>query len=358
MSSEVTKTMLNKYVETSPKSSFLASKFSNTTFHNTETVEIDVTRSNEDVAIVIQDLSVGSRSNSADLYTNKNFVPPIYSESFPINSFDAMKRVAGSNPFQDPNFQVNISNKFMDSMKKVQEKIMRSIELQASQILTTGKLTLGDASGTELYALDFKPKATHFPTAGTAWNAAGATIVEDLRSLCNVIRDDGKDNPNEIFMGEESFEVMISNSAIRERLDNRRIDVGDIGRMRQVASGGTYRGSLQIGNFTLEVWTYPGRYTHPSTGTSTNYVPDDKVIVRANGGRLDSSFGAIPRIVTPEQRVLPFLPAVVNSEINPASLSTFAWVTPNGMQLMGEVSSRPLLIPTAIDTFGCLDTNI
>ena len=39
-------------------------------------------------------------------------------------------------------------------------------------------------------------------------------------------------------------------------------------------------------------------------------------------------------------------------------LWTNCWVTPDGTTLMGGVASRPLLIPTAIDTYGCLDSNI
>ena len=32
------------------------------------------------------------------------------------------------------------------------------------------------------------------------------------------------------------------------------------------------------------------------------------------------------------------------------------YCTPNGKQIMGELESRPLLVPVQIDGFGCLDT--
>lgn len=35
-----------------------------------------------------------------------------------------------------------------------------------------------------------------------------------------------------------------------------------------------------------------------------------------------------------------------------------AWLEPNGEAITLEVSARPMCIPTAIDTFGCLDTGL
>jgi hypothetical protein len=33
-----------------------------------------------------------------------------------------------------------------------------------------------------------------------------------------------------------------------------------------------------------------------------------------------------------------------------------AWITADGETMMIQAGSRPLFIPTAIDTYGCLDT--
>jgi len=295
MSSTLTTRLLEAYIETAPKSDFLAAKFRSPAenFFLTEDVEVDLVRSEEDVAVVITDLSQSSRSTSADIYTNKRFTPPIYSLEFAINSFDLLKRVPGSNPFEDPQFQLTASRRFLDNMRKVQAMIFRSIEQQASQVLQTGKLDLKDAAGVTLYSVDFKPKTTHFVTAGTAWNAS-ADIVGDITSMCNVIRDDGKEVPNEMNMGEASFEAMISDTAIQARLDNRRIDSGDIRRMTIVASGGQFRGTLDMGNFTLDVWTYAGRF-NSAAGVKTRYIDDNKVIIRADTGRLDAVSGNSPR---------------------------------------------------------------
>jgi len=69
-------------------------------FHNSEKVEIDIVRSEEDIAIAIQDLSVGARENSADVFTNKSMTPPIFKEAAAINSHNMLKRMPGANPVE------------------------------------------------------------------------------------------------------------------------------------------------------------------------------------------------------------------------------------------------------------------
>ena len=41
-----------------------------------------------------------------------------------------------------------------------------------------------------------------------------------------------------------------------------------------------------------------------------------------------------------------------------ADVQLNAWITPDDETMMVQAGTRPLLIPTAIDTFGCLDTAI
>lgn len=358
MSGDATKRLLREYLENSPTTDFLSGLFQSPAenFHSSESVEIDLVRSEEDVAVVVTDLSVNGNKNSTDLYTNKEFVPPIYKEAFGIPAHKLIKRDPGQNPFQDGEFQAKASRRFMLSAQRVERKIRRSIELQASQIWQTGILTLTDANGNALYTLDFKPKASHFPTAGTAWNAGGATPINDLISLCNQVRDDGKMRPDTCVMGEATFEAFVSNSDVQARANLRRIDLLEIRQMRMNANGGNFRGTIDVGNFKLELWTYSGKFTDPQTGNATKYIDNESAIVFAMDGRRDATFGAIPQLVPPEQRVLPFIPAEIASPDRGLAMSTFAWVTPDGSELMGSVGARPLLIPTAIDTFGRLDT--
>mgnify|MGYP000129477933 CR=1 FL=1 len=155
MSDATTKVMLAAYEQDAEPTMFLSGMFQSPprNFHNSEEVEIDIVRSDEEISIAIQDLSTGARHNSNDLYTNKAFKPPIHKEKGPINAHNLIKRQPGSDPFQAVDFQANAITQGMDLGRKLQRKILRAIEQQSSQVLTTGTVTLvngdGDATAAE-----------------------------------------------------------------------------------------------------------------------------------------------------------------------------------------------------------------
>lgn len=362
MSNEQTIRMIDAYNQKASPTRFLSGLFQAPAknFYNSEAVEIDIVRSDEEISIVITDLSAGYRWNSADIYTNKKFIPPIMREAGPLNSYDLIKRVPGEDPFKDPNFQRNATVRTMNLFRKMEDKIRRTIELQASQVLTTGTITLTDAAGTPLYTVDFKPKASHFPTAGTAWTGA-ADIAQDILDVSNEIRNDGLDDADQLMMGEATFEAFRKNADIKSRFDNRRIDSGALVPLNNTnagTGGGQFRGVFDIGNYRYDVWTYGGRYIPATGGAKQLYIPNDKCIVRASNGRLDATFGNIPRIVAPDRRVLPFIPGRISNGRSRLDLITNAWLTPDNTQLLVSVAARPLMIPTAIDTFGCISTGV
>ena len=365
MSGTTTKRMISAYNQMASPIMFLSGLFQSPpeNFHTTEEVEIDIVRSDEDISIVIEDLSTGYRMNAEDLYTNKGFKPPIHKEGISINSFDLLKRNPGQNPFESPDFRATLITRMFSGMTKVERKIRRSIELQASQVLQTGIVTLTDDAGNALYTLDYKPKATHFPTAGVSWaTATGAQKLADISSLAEEIRNDGLSDPDQVIMGIDAFENFITDSDIRSRFDIRRMDLGTISPMDMRGNGGTFRGIVEIGNYRYDVWTYGGRYKDPQTGNKIQFIDTGKIVVRASSGRLDATFGAIPNIGAlmgvGAAQLLPELPGRISNAAGGMDLFTNAWLSTDGEQMFGGVGARPLMIPTAIDTFGCLDTQL
>lgn len=364
MSGNTTRRMISAYYQEASPTAFFSGMFAARpeNFHSSEEIEIDIVRSEEDVSIVIQDLSTGYRMNSDDLYTNKGFKPPIHKEAIPLNAFDLIKRMPGMNPFESPEFRANVITKMFNGMRKVERKIRRAIELQASQIMQTGVVTLTDSAGVALYTLNYAPKAAHFPTAGTSWATATlAQKIADLTSLCDVIRGDGLTDPDELVMGSTAWENLLQTSGFLSRFDARRAELGTITSMSARGGGGVYRGTLELGNYKLDVFTYNGRYKHPQTGVSTPYMTPGKIIVRSSMGRMDATFGAIPNIgalLGANTRLIPELPSRMSSVGNGMDLFTNVWMSDNGEQLFGGVGARPLMVPTAIDTYGCLNTQL
>ena len=367
MSGIATKTMLAAYIQNACiPTGFFTGMFQVRpgNVYDGEEVEIDIQRSGEDIAIVVYDISTGYRMNADDLYTNKSFKPPVFKEAFTINAFSLIKRQAGQNPFTNPVFRANLTNAFFRGMVKVDEKIRRAIELQAAQVLQTGKLSLINELGAVAYELDYKPKVTHFPTASVAWNAAGSTKLADLEALCDVIRNDGQVRPDQIIFGAGAFRKFLADEEVYKLFESRRIDRGQISPVpNRGQDAAQYRGVINIGAYHLDVWTYGATYKDPQTGAVTEYMDPAKVVVRASGARMDATFGNIPNIgellgVGPRAQMIPELPARMTGIAEGVDFHTNVWLDERGEALFGGVGSRPLMIPTAIDTFACLDTGL
>ena len=352
--------MLNAYFKDARPTLFLAGMFRSPAenFYNSESVQVDIVRSGESVAVNVYDISSGPRRTEATLSTNKEFTPPIYNEGSSINAFDLQKRQPGQTNFDDPIFQANATSQAFRQVRLSEDRIRRAYEWQASQVLQNpGAVALTDENGLTGFAIDYSPKATHFPTVGVAWSSASATPLLDMEALAIQIRIDGLVNVTDAVMGDTAFNNFIRNDEVKAQLDNRRMEIGQIAPVSR-GEGATLQGSVWIGSYRVNIWTYSGRYENPQTGVSTPFVAADKVIMVTEGVRLDATFGSIPSLVPPDSRVLPFIPARAASVAGGVDLHLNAYLSPNGKQLTIETGSRPLFIPTDIDSYGCIDTQI
>lgn len=352
--------MLQAFENTAPQQLFF-SGFFNTgpgSFYNSEYVDVDVFRGGKRVAVVLPDLSTGARMTTNNYYVNKQYKPPIYKEGFTLNGFDMIRRQGGMNPYSDPGFQAAATAQFMREMQERVSSINRAIELQASQVMQTGTVTLTDTSGNSVYTIDYKPNTDLFFTVGTAWDDTSPDIMGDLLTLLTRVYDNGNSRPTILVFGRGAFNTALKDDTFVENLDKTALNQGALDSYASKGTGGTFHGRLKITDFMVEVWTYDGKYEDPDGGTLTSFMNTKKVCAIVPGARLQKTFGSIPMVVPPEQRLLKFLPPRISSTALGLDLTPNVWVSEDNESLMASVGTRPLLIPVAMDTFGCLDSDI
>jgi hypothetical protein len=343
------------------KNMWLTSWFKTTPEDITEAefISIDIERSDEDIAPVLTDISTGAVIISEDVYTNKEIKPPAFALKMPFNVYDLTNVGVGETEYEAAqiNYQAKMRMKILKSWAKLTNMIKRTIELQASQILQTGTLTLYNSAGVATYLLDFAPKATHFPTAGTAWGAVGSNPLGDISDLAEVIRNDGLVDPKNLIMGLGAFSQFVANDDVKTLFYKDQYAIGSLS-PQMLNNGATLQGFINIGNYRYAIWTYGGRFIDPVTSTKTQYVNWDSCIMLPDPEDLDfrKCFGAVPQIVdsVPEFRdVLPSRVTVPGAfDFKPRIYTDEAAET-----VYSEIKSRPILIPVSIDRFGCIDTN-
>lgn len=358
MSDASTKTMLRPFLEKAPEPTFLSGFFQTPpeNFYQSETVEIDIQRDGEDVAVAITNLATGARHNENSQGSNKEFKPPVFKEKGSLNSFQLLSRVPGQHPFQSMPWVAHAIQRVGVLSGKLQGKIRRSIEWMCSQIFQTGTVTLVDENGVAVYTIDFQPKNAHFVTT-TPWaaNGTGGNRVDDVDGLARAIRKNGHRTPDTLILGNTAQQRFLASSDIKELLKADGFYGGRAGLVpeRPGVDGANFLGTITINNYRYALWGYDGRYNHPQTGESEPYVGDDKIIMLSSKARLDLTFGAIPRLAPPDGRALPYMPARVSG--GGFDMAPNAYLSEDGETLNVSVSSRPLPVPTELDSFGCLD---
>ena len=323
-------------------------------FYKGSKVKIDVRRDEENVAVVVVDRT-GGRENTILTFTNKEFTPPVYDEVITFEFGELLNRMAGVDEYSaaDIEYSAQLTAQMIEGMTIILNKITRAVELQASQILQTGQLSLTNASGTVLYDLDFKPKTSHFPTAGADWSGV-SNKLSDLESLMTVIRADSGINCATAIFGAAALNYFLDDSKVQDRLNNRRMEMGMVN-PQLMDSGMTYYGSVWVGTYSVDIWAYPETYKHPQTGVATNYVGADNVILLSTRTELTLSAASVPPALQ-DPRVASLLPGRLSNPAQGYDITPNVYSSPNGKVIHGELESRPLLIPTQIDGFGCLQT--
>jgi hypothetical protein len=357
----ITQRILKPYIQSAPVPTFLAGFFRTTpeSYKNSEEVSYDTMREDEEVAVPV----LGDESNHNDLgdFDNKFVVPPTYRESASISAKSLGKnRQIGETIYKDPVFQREAGDRVSMMLNRLEKKLRRGVSIQASQILTTAKLDLVGTDGVSRFLLDYKPKSALFPNAAVAWGSATlAQKLSHIETLCEAIRDTGLEDVKRLIFGQASFSNLIDTSGIENYLDLRRGERGEINRLTNGGTrGGQYRGSIDVGSYKLDIWTSGERYSHPQTGVKTKLVPDDKIIFLSDG-LFETVFGRVFYLDNGQRPVISEL-ARKRGKMLEQGLDMFLnnWIELNGSAATFEITSRPLLIPRAMDTFGCLDTGL
>ncbi len=351
----VRKNMIEAYRQFRLADMFLSSFFvvRNGNISNTEKVSLDIVRGDEQISPIVNTCE-GPTFNVAKQFTTKEFTPPSIEEAMPFNCKELLNRLPGTDEYSaaDVGFQAQLFTLILEGMNTLEEKIRRNREYQASQILQTGELTLQDENGNDAYTIDYFPKATHFVNAATTWDNASADPFLDIENLADVIRDDSLGDADMVIMGQLAWNAFINNPIVQAQADNRRMFLGNIDPDSSPRGrGGKFMGTWNIGSYNFQIWTFNGRGIVPGSVTKTRFVTPENVIVMTSDARLDTVFAAVPMPVDVDPRFSSVLPGRV-AVPRGVDMAPNIYATPNGREVIIEVVSRPLLIPTAIDSFG------
>lgn len=286
----------------------------------------------------------------------KIFIPPYFKEAFNFTQCQRYDVTFGAGIFPTEVDAGSMVNEAGEHIMDLRDKIERAIEVQRSQVLNDGIVTLinGDS-------IDYKRQAGSMKTlTGTAkWDVSTATPLVDFDTAGKFIRSEGQTNSNVLnaIFGDRALSRFLANATVKEQADFRRIDRLSIQNpVLDKATGFTYHGQFSTGDFVVNIWTYPDTYDKldKATGTYTtmSYIDTDTVVILADDFEGKTGFAAVPALFDGGG-------ANGGGKFIGSVESDFYvrdYIDQVKMAWWFEVSSAPLAVPVTIDRIYTLKT--
>lgn len=288
-----TKMLIDVYKERTAPTSFLRSFFT-VKEESTKELSIEVQRGTEKIAVDVERGTEGNR-NQFTRSTEKIFVPPLYREYFDATQLSLYDRLFGSTAIDAGVFSAFLEQ-VADKLRMLQDKIERAYELQCSQVLETGIVTL--AAGTNI---DFKRKTASKVDLGSGnyWTGAAVDPSTALIAGANFLRQVGKSQGGtyNLICGGEAFQALVNNQVLQKRADIKNYSLEAVAMPQRNSVGASLHGKISAGAYNFNIWSYPEFYDNASN-VSTPYVNEKKVIILPEQPRFVLGFAAVPQLVS------------------------------------------------------------
>ena len=331
-------------------------------FTDAEEVSLDEIFEGEEIAPSITDLSTGAVTLVEKKFNNKMIPFPVYAMRSPVAISQLMTRQPGEKtPITEKvNWFARLAAILVRRMGIMTRMLRRSMEQQASQVLQTGNIILTDEKGVETFDLQLTPKASHFPTVTTSWSDIDdATPLDDIDALADVIRDDGLVDVTTLIFGRTAWINFIKNKWVQDNLNKDVLNMGELN-PTIVNKGGKRMGYIDYGSNRYVLYTYNARYNlFGDKITKYKFIDDNKVILLPDVADLDFRrlFGGIPSVRM--DATFDTLFGADKTQIGGEyDIRPRVWWSDDNETYMGEIKSRPLMMPVSVSRYGCLTVEI
>ena len=334
-------------------------------YTNAEYVEIDVERTTNTVAPTLRDARTGAVIVKSDSWKEKKFRPPYIGLKEPIDLMSLLERQPGEKDDADRvgTWFGRLASKIVRALGKFHRMIGLQVDLQAAQIMQTGKVELTDDKDNTSFVLDFGAAATHFPTVSVSWGASGSDPISDIAALADVVAADGLTNPAILILGDNAYKNLLKDATFQKYVQRDGLGLGTL-QPGLRDRGGVYHGMADFGSHTLEIWTFSGTYKTLAGTAPKRFLDADAAIVTARPEDLDfrTVYGGIPTLGMKDPFTAVVPPVVTFGDAGEGTgfirVNNRVFEDESEDTYTAEAKCRPLSIPVSIDRFGCLKTQV
>jgi hypothetical protein len=253
----------------------------------TESVLIDnMNRGRKAAPFVIK----GSKSTDRDTFLTDEYKPARIAPARKLTVDDLKARGFGEALFNGAKPNERAVRYTVKDLQDLNDQITRREEIMCAEVLRTNGCVMvhigpdGSSESNEhtikFYEGDKNPQQY---TPGKSWSDPSADILGDMNVMRQTVTKTGN-KANILLVSPDVGEFILSNTEIRERLNNRRYDVGQVSPI-ELPEGAAEICRLKVGASVVTVIAYEETYQNDD-GVDTPYLPEGTAIMTAyNCGR-------------------------------------------------------------------------
>jgi len=272
-----------KYLQEHPISNFLRNFFfsNEPVISKFRHVTIEVEKDGQKAAVAIKRGSAPSVLLATDEYKRSIYEPPYFADESDITSDDLGVIGFGESVAAPLDSTTKTLMLLAGKQAKIEKQHERAKELQAAEVLTTGKVKMIDGSEID-YGMD--PTLSGVNPA-VKWDTADGTGVDILGDLylwaMRVFTKSGV-MPNSIVVTPDVHKLMMANPAVQVAMDIKNFSIGTLTAMAMPAYPGVTDGGLIMvsGIGAMRIYTYASKYD--KDGTITDMLTAGTLILANN----------------------------------------------------------------------------
>lgn len=288
-----------------------------------QTIDIDIIKGARRVAPFVNPTLPGKPVESLG-YETKTIKPPYIKMLRKSDAYTLMNRRPGESIYRPPVPPVQLAaEKLAEELEDASQMVHRRIEVMAAEAIRTGKITV---IGEGLNAvIDFQRDTDHSITlSGTdLWDNAASDPTEDILDWKHLINQATGLNANRLMLGFLALKAFLKNQKVRDILDNRRLEIGNVSR-QELPDGVIYYGNIHG----VDILSYNDWYID-TDGTEKPMIPDKEAVMACTNAPNSLHYCSILDVEA----------GLVNEAYFPKT-----WVIPNPSAMMLLVQSSPIII--------------
>jgi len=277
-----------KYRETHPISNFLRDYFfsGQPVISKHRHVTIEVQRDGRKAAVSIRRGSEPKMQLATDSYNRSIYEPPYFADESEVTIEDLETLSFGERaeaPFDSNTKTLMV---LAEKQTNIESQHERAKELQAAEVLTTGKVKMVDNSEID-YGINSDLIGVHPTVKWDTANGTGVDILGDLYTWAMSVFNKSSIMPNSIVVTPDVHKLMIEDATVQKAMDVRNFSLGTLTAIAVPNKPGVTDGGLIMvsGIGAMRIFTYASKYD--KDGDLTDMLPAGTLLLANsnNAGR-------------------------------------------------------------------------